>query len=283
MGLQYKQVLSYIRRIFLGKKNEAIDQDTSNLYMVDKTGINVPLLSELPDEELLILNNLLPWASFLTDEKGRKFGKAYSEAKRNTIQEIPDYRTSLLDNRFGLAGKTVLEAGCFEGLHTVSLVQKGAIVTAFDSRIENIVKTMVRCGAFNANANVCYWNLEEKKPSYIKQYDIVHHVGVLYHLRDPIQHLEEICDCVKQTLLLDTHVALDEVMSSDTYKGFSYRYWKYEECGRAIPFAGMEEYARWVFMDDLIAYIKSLGFRNVETIEQRAERNGTRILVIADR
>ena len=243
----------------------------------------IPLLENLPDEELARLNEILPWAAFLEDEKGRKFGHAHSKTKRNLAQIIPDSRIKLLDERLGLQGKTVLEAGCFEGFHTIGLMQKGAIVTAFDSRIENIVKTMVRCCAFNLQANVCYWNLEDKKPSNIRTYDIVHHIGVLYHLLHPIEHLEEICLCAKQTLFLDTHVASAEKLNTINHKGFAYRYSYFTEGGRESPFAGMESKAKWIHPDDLISYIKTLGFNDVELIDKRAERNGDRVLIIANR
>jgi len=111
----------------------------------------------------------------------------------------------------------------------------------------------------------------------------VHHVGVLYHLLNPLEHLEEICLCAKQTLLLDTHVASTEALLTKEYNGFKYRYYKYTEGGRADPFSGMESYAKWIHVDDLIAYIKMLGFSDVELVEQRAERNGARVLIFANR
>lgn len=177
----------------------------------------------------------------------------------------------------------MLEVGCFEGIHTIGLAQKGAIVTAFDSRVENIAKTMVRCGTFNINANICYWNLEAKKPQYINEYDIVHHVGVLYHLLNPIEHLEEIFQCTKKTLLLDTHVASTEKLINSNYNGFEYRYCEHVEGGRENPFSGMEEKAKWIVQDDLLSYLKHLGFSEVELIESRAERNGARVLILANR
>ena len=149
---------------------------------LDIRGIN-----DLKDEELERLNALLPWAAFVLDRQGRNFGQAYSPKKRNDPQAIPDRRIIELDRRYGLAGKYVLEAGCFEGIHTVGLLQKGATVSAFDGRIANVVKTLVRCWAFDVYADVLFWNLAEDRPRSVSiECDILHHVGALYHLMDPI-------------------------------------------------------------------------------------------------
>lgn len=275
-------ILNPFKKLF-STKNKGQETSADALYIESDTKNFIPLLSELPDEELVRLNELLPWSAFVVDEKGRKFGEAHSNIKRNAPQIIPDYRSELLEQRVGLKGKTVLEAGCFEGIHTIGLAQKGAVVTAFDSRIENVIKTMVRCGAFNINANVCYWNVEHLKPEYIEQYDIIHHVGVLYHLLNPIEHLEEICACAKQTLLLDTHVSSRQETLTAEYKGFKYRYCDYKEFGRESPFAGMKDFAKWLHPDDLLTYLGRLGFRDVDLVEERDERNGDRVLIIANR
>ena len=275
-------ILNPFKKLF-STKNKVQETGADALYIESDTQNFIPRLSELPDEELVRLNELLPWSAFVVDDKGRKFGEAHSDIKRNAPQIIPDYRSELLEQRVGLKGKTVLEAGCFEGIHTIGLAQKGAVVTAFDSRIENVIKTMVRCGMFNVKADVCYWNVENPKPNYIEQYDILHHVGVLYHLLNPIEHLEEICACTKQTLLLDTHVSSRQDVLTAEYKGFKYRYFNYKEFGRESPFAGMEGSAKWIHPEDLLAYIERLGFSEVDLVEERDERNGERILIIANR
>lgn len=275
-------MLDSFKKLFLRKDKLQVG-GVDDLYIDTEIKNCIPLLDELPDDELIRLNTLLPWSAFIVDEKGRKFGEAHSKTKRNSPQIIPDYRSKLLEERVGLKGKTVLEVGCFEGIHTIGLAQKGAMVTAFDSRIENVIKTMVRCGAFNINANICYWNVENPKPDYIKQYDIIHHVGVLYHLLKPIEHLEEICACAKQTLLLDTHVSSKQDMVSAQYRGFKYRYSNYKEFGRESPFAGMEDTAKWIHPEDLLSYLKEIGFAEVDLVEERDERNGQRVLIIANR
>lgn len=76
-----------------------------------------PGIDELSDSELEHLNNLLPWASWVIDSKGRRFGNRYAVNKRNDPEVIPDHRILELDQRCSLSDKHVLEIGCFEGNH----------------------------------------------------------------------------------------------------------------------------------------------------------------------
>ena len=246
--------------------------------------LDIQEINDLKDEELEILNSLLPWAAFVLDKQGRNFGQAYSPKKRNEPQAIPDRRIIELDRRYGLAGKYVLEAGCFEGIHTVGLIQQGASVSAFDGRIENVIKTLVRCWAFDVYANVFFWNLEEDRPAHAPiECDILHHVGVLYHLMDPIGHLATVLPSVRQAVMLDTHIAPEGAGTPHESAGFEYRYTNFKEAGRTPPFAGLGDHAKWVALDDLVAFLKHSGFGNVDVAERRDERNGLRALIFAHR
>ncbi len=110
-----------------------------------RRGRGMAILDLLKDEELQRLNDLLPWSCFVLDAQGRAFGKAWSAKKRAQPQEIPDHRIVELNRRFPLETRDVLEIGCYEGIHTVALARLARRVMAVDSRIENVVKTIVRC------------------------------------------------------------------------------------------------------------------------------------------
>jgi hypothetical protein len=246
--------------------------------------LDIPHVNALKDEELALLNSVLPWAAFILDKNGRSFGCAYSATKRNEPQVIPDRRITELDLRYQLSGKHVLEAGCFEGIHTVGLAQYGATVAAFDGRIENVIKTLVRCWAFDLDANVFFWNLEEEKPESSNiDCDVLHHVGVLYHLMEPVKHLAAVLPSVRHALMLDTHIAPEGKTTSTHSEGFEYRYFNYREAGRKAPFAGLGNHAKWLVLDDLVEFIKQFGFTNVDVAEHRNERNGPRVLIYAHR
>jgi len=246
--------------------------------------LDIKGINDLKDDELNRLNALLPWAAFVLDKQGRKFGQAYSHKKRNDPQAIPDRRIIELDMRYGLVGKYVLEAGCFEGIHTVGLLQQGATVSAFDGRIENVIKTLVRCWAFDVYANVFYWNLEENRPQSASiECDILHHVGVLYHLMDPIGHLATMLPHVRLAVMLDTHIAPEGKGTLAESAGFKYHYINFKEAGRTPPFAGLGNHAKWVALEDLVDFLKHSGFGNVDVAERRNERNGLRALIYAHR
>ena len=113
---------------------------------------------------------------------------------------------------------------------------------------------------------------------------MVHHVGVLYHLVDPVAHLERLNRKVRQGLMLDTHVATPE-QATDTLLsgGMQFRCRRFAEGGVAEVFSGMHSHASWLTLDDLMAVLKGLGFGRCELVEQRAERNGPRVLIMAHR
>lgn len=124
----------------------------------------MPMVEAMPDAELEALNALLPWRSFLVDGRGRRFGAPASPSKRNEPEQIPDRRIVMLHERLDLADKTVLEIGCFEGLHTIALAQRARAVLACDARIENVAKTLVRCALFGLAPRVFVWNVEQAPP-----------------------------------------------------------------------------------------------------------------------
>ncbi|HEV7265848.1 MAG TPA: methyltransferase domain-containing protein [Falsiroseomonas sp.] len=252
----------------------------------DEGRVHIPGIELLPDEELQRLNALLPWAAFVVDSQGRRFGAPYSAHKRNVPQLVPDPRIIELDRRMPLAGRTVLEIGCFEGIHTTALAQRAGRVLACDSRIENVVKTTVRCAMFGVPApHVFRWDAEEAPPSGMDLgCDVLHHVGVLYHLTDPVGHLRSIAPLVRDGIMLDTQVAPEDAEARQYESGGRpWRYMHYREAGREAPFAGMLDHAKWLFRGDLVALLRELGFNDLHEESLVQSRNGPRWLVYARR
>lgn len=246
-------------------------------------------LDSLQDENLEKLNELLPWAAFLEDSHGRRFGKAFSKEKRRFPSKLPDPRTVRLHERFDLSDKSVLEIGCLDGIHTLGLASLARSVTAVDARIENVIKTLVRLWTFDSldKTNLLLWNVEEQPRDRDElRCDILHHIGVLYHLVDPVRHLAELLPLVNRAVMLDTHVSTEE-SANEEYEsnGQSFRYLRAEEPVRRkeTPFAGMYDHAKWLLEEDLIAILKQNQFENVEIVQRRDERNGLRINLIAER
>ena len=247
--------------------------------------VHTPYVENLNDEDLRCLNNLLPWKCFTVDSKGRRFGNRAWPGKREDPQEMPDPRITALHERYGLRNKHILEVGCFEGVHTTALCLYGAQVTAIDSRIENVVKTIVRCGMFGYSPTAFVCDLEQAEDcKRLPRVDILHHVGVLYHLTDPVAHLRMLAPLVKEGIMLDTHYAEDgDVNKVYEIDGRSYRYKHHKEGGKAEVFSGMRDHAKWLRLDDIIAILAELGFVDVCIVDKQSMRNGPRVLLHAGR
>ena len=114
----------------------------------------------LSNDDLTVVNELLPWQCFTVDAHGRRLGNRAWAGKREEPQPIPDPRITLMDGRWSLAGRSVLELGCFEGVHTIGLMRTGASVVALDSRVENVVKTAARCALYGCEPTVYVRDLE---------------------------------------------------------------------------------------------------------------------------
>lgn len=236
------------------------------------------------DAQVEQLNQLLPWNCFTTDTIGRRIGGAAWAGKRVNPQQVPDARIVRLDGLVDLRSRTVLEVGCFEGVHTIALCDRAADVVAVDSRVDNVVKTIVRTALYGHRPAVHLIDVEREQAMSDLQADVLHHCGVLYHLKDPVAHLRAVLPLTGHAVLLDTHYALeDEAVSPYTSGDDNFLVKDYREGGIEVPFAGMYEVARWLRLDDLVRELESAGFGDVLVRETRQERNGARVLLIARR
>jgi hypothetical protein len=116
-------------------------------------------------------------------------------------------------------------------------------------------------------------------------FDVLFHVGVLYHLMDPVEHLFAIRD-LAESLVLDTHVTLaDTTFARDDihYGGKTYRAHLYREGGWADVFSGVEPASRWLDQGALVEVLHDAGYASVEVVGERLERNGPRVCIVAHR
>ena len=251
----------------------------------DEGRVDAPLLEILDDDELRRLNELLPWQCFTVDALGRPFGACAWAGKRSDPQVIPDPRIVELDRRFGLRTKHVLEVGCFEGAHTVALCRLARDVTAIDARVENVVKTIVRCAFFDQQPRVITIDLErQEQPRHLLKADVCHHIGVLYHLSDPVRHLRRLGEWIGEGLMLDTHYAgTGEATDEYEVDGVSFAYRRFRESGREDAFSGVRDHAKWLELETITDLLRQAGFSDIDVAERRAERNGPRALIYVSR
>ena len=268
-----------LRRVGLGRGGNA----PPNGYIMNRNEIR--FVDGLSDADLAELNAILDWKSFVADRHGRRVGNVAWAGKRTEPQAIPDPRILLLNEEFDLSDKHVLEIGCFEGNHTLGLVRYAKRVTAVDGRVANVVKTIVRCALFDVRPTVFKCDVEARPlPVDELRADVVHHVGVLYHLLDPVRHLRDLGTIARAGLMLDTHYALD-AETTDRYvvDGREYRYKRYREFGLRDPFSGMHDHSKWLSLDAILELLADVGLSEVRVLQTREERNGPRVLLIVGR
>lgn len=228
------------------------------------------------------LNATLPWFAATQLPDGRLVGRLDARAhKRDTLQAVPDKRIVRLHQALDLSDKSVLEVGCFEGIHTLGLVEFCPRVTAIDVRPINVLKTLARLSAHGRSAAA--YTVDIEQPDALPgRFDVMFHCGVLYHLENPVTHLQaalRACDAI----YLDTHVASPGRDSDEAdFAGRRYRGYRHVEGGWQDPFSGRGSSAFWLRREDIASLFDEAGF-SFETWSERDERNGARIGVLGRR
>lgn len=236
---------------------------------------------KLSDQEFADIQSAVSWNTGEELPDGRVLGVA---GKRGKLMRGVDSRVKFLSESFPVQHAHVLEIGCCEGLHSVQLAKVAARVTAVDVRPKNVICAMVRAFVHEAK-NIDFRILDVRQLGESKErFDAIFHVGVLYHLMNPVQHLFALRQLSDQ-LLLDTHVCdddtafapMDEVHETTTYRAFAYR----GEEGWKDVFSGVEPTSRWLHRNALLNALHDAGFDSLSVVRDRQERNGPRITVVA--
>ncbi len=236
----------------------------------------------LSEEALRQLQCLVPWRDASRLRDGRILGR-----QRKDHPIVPfDWRIRLLLERVPLHDQTVLELGSCEGVHTLQLASACKFVVGIDARVQNVVCGLVRLWAHGVeNACLVLGDVEELTAEF-GRFDLICHIGVLYHLRDPVRHLVRLRG-IAETLFLDTHYGTpdqgrarsDVEHDGQTYEAYRYRERRY----RSDPFSGMDAVSRWLSRDALLRLVRKSGCSQVDILDERVERNGPRITVLARR
>ncbi len=224
---------------------------------------------------------MLDWRAAAPLPDGQILG-LMSEGKRERVNHIPDKRITLLNELLPLADRTVLEIGCFEGIHTMGLLQYTKHVTGLDLRPVNVLKTLARLSLSGYSASIFQANCEEIDETF-GRFDVVFHFGVLYHLTSPVQHIKML-GRLTDTLYLDTHISSTEkATETAVIAGETYKYAMVGEAGWLDPFSGAEATSIHLTYDSLKKAVVQAGFKNFALLNYRQERNGPRVLVFASR
>lgn len=234
----------------------------------------------LTDEQLREFQAVFDWKTGYSLPDGRALGVP---GKRGNIHRGLDPRVRAVQDRFAPAGKRILEIGCCEGGHTVQLAAVCGEVVGLDVRPRNVVGSLVRAFAHGTtNARFALADVRELGQEY-GSFDIVFHVGVLYHLDDPAGHLARVA-VLAPDLLLDTHYADDSLpwpQATSTHAGQTYAAKVYREGGWDDAFSGVQPTSNWLLRAELLRLLADVGYDSVVVIDDRAERNGPRLTLVA--
>jgi tRNA (mo5U34)-methyltransferase len=236
----------------------------------------------LSDRQLEDFQEAVAWETAMRLPDGRTLGRP---GKRGSISEPGDFRVRALDARSNLSDKRVLELGCHEGIHTVQLAGVAKEVVGVEVRPKNVVGALTRLFVHDVrNARIVLEDVRDLDASF-GSFDVLFHVGVLYHLLDPVEHLYRVAP-LADAILLDTHYETPETTrerSDLTHEGHGYNAYLVREGGWADSFSGVESASRWLDRDSLLVLVGDVGFGQVEVLDDRRERNGPRITVLARR
>lgn len=233
------------------------------------------------DKVLAEINDLLDWRAGAVMPDGRLLGKMFAH-KRSSPQPIPDKRITLLNERLPLKGRKVLEVGCFEGIHTLGLMHYDADVTGIDVRPINVIKTLTRVSMHGKSVKAFVHDASEISRTF-GQFEIVFHFGVLYHMMNPVEHLNALGG-ITDALYLDTHIAGEKVIRGQyLVDGENFDFDLRGEAGWADPFSGTAPKSRQLTLESLQRALLRAGFANCEVLQERAERNGPRVLILAQK
>jgi len=177
---------------------------------------------------------------------------------------------------------TVLELGSLEGGHTFGLARRPHVrrVLGVEGRESNIHKAQFVQQLLNVdNVEFINANLEKANLASWGQFDAVFCVGLLYHLPNPWDLVEQMAR-VSKNLFIWTHYA-DSARADQTVKN-GYRGILYREHGMADSLSGMSAKSFWPTFDALTGMLNRYGFTTIHTIEDdRLHPHGPAITLAA--
>lgn len=214
-----------------------------------------------------------------------------------------DERINWLLKKVNLSKKKVLELGPLEAGHTYKLEKAGASVTAIEANTGAFLRCLIVKNYYNLKSNFIYGDFEVF--DYASQkFDLIVASGVLYHMKDPVQFLENISRC-SEKLFLWTHFfepdhnkwnpvlkdrisegkwGSEEIISSN---GEDYRSVKFNY-NSALNWSGFcggtDTFSRWLYKEDLLKILEKQGFTKIDiAFEDYQHQNGPCFCIFAEK
>lgn len=170
----------------------------------------------------------------------------------------------------------ILEAAPCEGHVTVGLYQMGARqIRAFDARLENVLKTVARCAVWGHWPHVLHHPADQLEQHHAREtpWPLVIHFGLLYHLANPGNQLEQLAR-ISRSVLLDTHTAKPNEPTTMNDEGLA-GHW-YAEQGETDALSGLQPRSFWLTPTTLFEKCHAVGFHVRPLFEQHEHPIGPR-------
>jgi hypothetical protein len=229
-----------------------------------------------PENAVNIFEN--GWASALPDLDGRslKAGRAalFDDERIRWSNEQSD----------GFKGKRILELGPLEGGHSYMLQQMGAdSVLAIEANNRQFLKCLIVKQLYHLDkCEFALGDFVKYMESTSQVFDFCLASGVLYHMKEPVELLALIAKVSERAMIWTQYydqALIRERMpyykrsrfspgEQGNYQGFAYtRYKRRYGLGlRHLNFwGGTDDHSYWLKLDDIIAALKHLGFKKIET------------------
>jgi len=136
--------------------------------------------------------------------------------------------------------KIVLDIASFDGLFAFEAEKLGAKTVVATDCFYRTFKNFLFCKEILGSQCIPYYNISpynlfdrlnvffeenyDNEEQYSRMFDIVQHLGLLYHLRDPFSSLSQARSCLKTngTLLIETNIIIDSDESFMLYNGIPF-------------------------------------------------------------
>lgn len=136
--------------------------------------------------------------------------------------------------------KTVLDIASFDGMWAFEAEALGAKTVVATDCLYRTLHNFMFCRDILGSRCIPYYNVSpynlferldvffqenyDKEKPYDRMCDIVQHLGLLYHLRDPFLSLSQTRSCIKTggTLIIETNVVMDSDESMMLYNGIPF-------------------------------------------------------------
>jgi tRNA (mo5U34)-methyltransferase len=117
----------------------------------------------------------------------------------------PESLFAMLELPADMSGLRAADIGASNGFYSLRMHERGADVSAFDMRHQNVSGFALATKAKGVNILHHQVNLLELDPEKYGQFDVVLLLGVIYHVPDPLRVLRNILAMARKRLLLESY------------------------------------------------------------------------------